>query len=86
MFNKDSFWKIFQFIFNKKHKYFSSNLKVFLINWQKSFKNQNFSNSILNKIESDVQKEISRIKKSNLRKLAFDEPLIINQILKLFKK
>jgi ATP-binding cassette subfamily A (ABC1) protein 3 len=38
------------------------------------------------KIDSSVQKEITRIKNSNLMDLSIKEPLIVNQIVKLFKK
>ena len=36
-------------------------------------------------IDYDVQSEINRIKSSNLYELSTEEPLIVNQLVKLFK-
>lgn len=38
------------------------------------------------KIENDVKHEIERVNKSNLKELAKTEPLIVNRIVKLYKK
>lgn len=44
------------------------------------------NNLIFLKLEEDVKKESLRIKSSDLQERALEEPLIVNDLVKLFKK
>nr|QUF59429.1 ATP-binding cassette transporter Abca3-like1 [Brachionus angularis] len=65
---------------NALNKEFLKNIFSNLI--KKKFKYISMNESI----EDDVQKEIYRIKNSNLNLLSSNEPLIVNNLLKLFRK
>ncbi|CAF0854082.1 unnamed protein product [Brachionus calyciflorus] len=81
---------IFQFVFvillivgtetNAFNKEYLKNFFMNLFNVQPKYISMN------GKIEEDVKKESDRIQNSNLSKLSYHEPLIVSQLLKLFKK